>query len=76
VQQHDSIDGFAIELCAKQAHSTTCEAGGTQIEPDGSIAPHAATLHSVAHSQISFRLIAKISQAKLANSRGVDWHAD
>jgi len=58
VQQHDSIDGFAIELCAKQAHSTTCEAGG------------------IAHSQISFRLIAKISQAKLANSRGVDWHAD
>jgi len=28
-----------------------------------------------AHSKISFRLIAKISQAKLANSRGVNWHS-
>jgi len=38
----------------QQKHSTACEAGGTQIEPDGSIAPHAATLHSVAHSKIQF----------------------
>ena len=28
-------------------HSSAREAGGTQIEPVGSIAPHAATLHSV-----------------------------
>jgi len=63
VQQHDSIGDNSRRAMLQQQHSidqqvdsTACEAGGTQIEPDVSIAPHAATLHSVAHSQIQFSL--------------------